>query len=157
MRRIIEAIGHLAKNLAEANAWDREQLAHLALGDIARRYGITLVLQFGSSVTGKTHARSDIDLAIQREGAPLSFREHAELVHELQALFPNHEVDLALLNRADPLFLKKITEACRLLYGDPRDLQRLKIYAFKRYQDHRRYLDLERRFVAKAVGVGRVP
>lgn len=55
------------------------------------------------------------------------------------------------------LFLKKITEACRLLYGDPRDLQRLRIFAFKRYQDHRRYLDLERRFVARSVGVGRVP
>ena len=101
-----------------------------ALGDIARRYWVKLVLQFGSSVTGKTHARSDIDLAIQRDGAPLSFREHAELVHELQALFPNHEIDLALLNRADPLFLKQITEACRLLYGDPRDLQRLRIFAF---------------------------
>ena len=85
-----------------------------ALGDIARRYGIALVLQFGSSVTGKTHARSDIDLAIQREGAPLSFREHAELVHELQALFPNHEVDLALLNRAAvedlPEYLRHVLE-----------------------------------------------
>lgn len=127
-----------------------------ALGEIARRYGITLVLQFGSSVTGKTHPRSDIDLAIQRAGAWLSFREHAELVHELQALFPN-EIDLAFLNRADPLLLKKVTEECRLLYGDPRDLQRLRIYAFKRYQDHRRYLDLERRFVAKALGTGQLP
>lgn len=118
-----------------------------ALEKIAKRFGITLILQFGSSVTGNTHARSDIDLAIQRSGASLSFRDHAELTHDLQALFPTHEVDLALVDRADPLFLSKITEACRLLYGDPKALQRLKIYAFKRYQDHRRYLDLERRFV----------
>ncbi len=128
-----------------------------ALASIAKRYGITLVLQFGSSVTGKTHARSDIDLAVQKPGVPLSFRDHAELVHDLQALFPTHEVDVAFVGRADPLFLKKITKACRLLYGDPRALQRLQIYAFKRYQDHRRYPDLERRFVAQSIGVDTTP
>ena len=124
-----------------------------ALEEVARRYGITLILQFGSSITGKTHGRSDVDLAVQRDGPPLSFAEHAELSHELQAFFPNQEIDLAVLNRADPLFLKKITEACHLLYGSQGDFQRLKICAFKRYQDHRRYLDLERRFVTKALGL----
>ena len=125
-----------------------------ALEEIARRHRIRLIVQFGSSVTGKTHARSDVDLAILLEGPPLPFGEHAELVHELQGLFPSQEVDLGFLNRADPLFLKKVTEACRLLYGHPSELQRLKIYAFKRYQDHRKYLDLERRFVAKTFGAG---
>ena len=128
-----------------------------ALESLAKRYGITLILQFGSSVTGNTHARSDIDLAIQTPGVSLSFRDHAELVHDLQALFPDREVDVAFVDRADPLFLKKITEACRLLYGDPRALQRLEIYAFKRYQDHRRYLDLERRFVARSIGFDTTP
>lgn len=128
-----------------------------ALASIAKRYGITLVLQFGSSVTGHTHVRSDIDLAVQIPGAPLSFRDHAELSHDLQALFPDREVDVAFVDRADPLFLKKITEACRLLYGDPKVLQRLGIYAFKRYQDHRRYLDLERRFVARSIGADPTP
>ncbi len=119
---------------------------------IATRFGVRLILQFGSSVTGKTHARSDLDLAILLDGPPLSLSEHGELAHALQGLFPDQEVDLAFLNRADPLLLKKVTEACRLLYGRPAELQRLKIYAFKRYQDHRRYLDLERRFVARALG-----
>jgi hypothetical protein len=30
-------------------------------------------------------------------------------------------------------------------------LRRLQLLAFKRYQDHRKYLDLERRFVAGAL------
>lgn len=125
-----------------------------ALEDIASRHRVRLVLQFGSSLTGKTHPRSDIDLGILIDGSALSFREHAELAHELQALFPKQEIDLAMLNHADPLFLKRVTEACRLLYGSQRDFQRLKIYAFKRYQDHRKYLEIERRFVANAVGAG---
>ncbi|MBI4561356.1 MAG: hypothetical protein HY724_04870 [Candidatus Rokubacteria bacterium] len=64
---------------------------------------------------------------------------------------PTQEVDLALLNRADPLFLKKITDTCQLLYGSPQRLQRLKLFAFKRYQDHRKYFEMERRFVAKSL------
>jgi len=39
---------------------------------------------------------------------------------------------------------------------DPRKLP-CRSHAFKRSQDHRRYLDLERRFVAKAVRAGHVP
>lgn len=89
-----------------------------------------------------------------RRGAPSSFRELAELTHDLQSVFPGHELNLAFLNRADPLFLKKVMETARLLYGSPSELQHLKIYAFKRYQDHRKYLDLERRFVADTVGDG---
>lgn len=121
------------------------------LDQIARAYGIRLLLQFGSSVTGKVHPRSDVDLGALLERPTLTPAEHAGLLHELQRLFPDREVDLAILNHADPLFLKKVTESCRLLLGAPADLQRIKLYAFKRYQDHRRYLDLERRYVAKAL------
>ena len=121
------------------------------LDRIAHTYGIRLLLQFGSSVTGRTHPRSDVDLGVLLDRPRLSLGEHAELVHALQRRFPEHEVDLAILNHADPLFLKKVTDNCRLLHGSPSKLQRLKLLAFKRYQDHRKYLDLERRFVARAL------
>ncbi|MGH7856937.1 MAG: type VII toxin-antitoxin system MntA family adenylyltransferase antitoxin [Candidatus Binatia bacterium] len=121
------------------------------LDRVARRRGIVLLLQFGSSVTGRMHERSDLDLGALLERAPRSLGEHADLLHDLQEMFPEREVDLAILNRADPLFLKKITDACRLLYGSSRDLHRFKIYAFKRYQDHRRYLEMERRYVARSL------
>ena len=81
----------------------------------------------------------------------VSFRELADLRHELQGLDPTREVDLAIINHADPLFLKTITDRCRLLHGSPRRLAELKIYAFKRYQDHRRYLALERAYVDRTL------
>lgn len=121
------------------------------LESIARAYGIRLVLQFGSSVTGRLHPGSDMDVAVLLDRPQLTLEQRAGLLHELQRLFPDREVDLAILNHADPLFLKKVTEDCRLLHGAPAELARLKLYAFKRYQDHRRYLDLERRFVARAL------
>ncbi|MBI2821781.1 MAG: nucleotidyltransferase domain-containing protein [Acidobacteria bacterium] len=117
------------------------------LSRIAGRYGLDLIVQFGSTVTAKEHAGSDVDIAVRFESAVPGFGVLAALASDLQELFADREVDLAVINRADPLFLKKITEACRLLYGDPTALYELKIYAFKRYQDHRPYFAMEKAYV----------
>jgi len=122
------------------------------LEEIARRHGVLLVVQFGSTVSGPAHARSDLDLGVLFAELPRSFREVAELTHDLQALSPGREVDLAVLNRADPLFLNRAIERSRLLYGSPRRYHELRCYAFKRYQDHRPYLALEQRYVDRALG-----
>ena len=123
---------------------DRERLEF-----IARTHGIQLLLQFGSSVTGHLHPQSDVDLAVLLEQVPESFDQYADLIGDLQGLVPDREVDVVLVNRADPLLLKRITERCILRYGSLRRLQELKMYAFKRYHDHRRYLAMERDYVAR--------
>lgn len=121
------------------------------LDEIARRHGVLLIVEFGSSVSGRLHRASDRDLGVLF-CEPRTFRALAELGHELQRAFPDREVDVAVLNRADPLFLKQVMERCRLVHGDPRRLQALRLYAFKRYQDHRRYLALEKVYVDRALG-----
>lgn len=121
------------------------------LETLARRHGIRLLLQFGSSVAGPTHPRSDVDLAVLLERPAPSLRELAALEADLGRLYPGRPVDVALLSRADPLLLKKILARCRLLYGEPAEFRRVALYAFKRYQDHRRFLALERQFVARAI------
>ena len=123
-----------------------------ALDELARRHGIALVLQFGSTVEGAVHERSDLDIAVLFDRQPPGFAERAELAHELQLIFPSSEVDLAVLNHADPLFMKQVLERSRLLAGSPRRFAELKIYGFKRYQDHRRYLALESQHVRRVLG-----
>ncbi len=58
-------------------------------------------------------------------------------------------MDLALLNGADPLLLGEVSADCQLLVGDPADCQEFRIYAFKRRQDHGRWLELEARTNAR--------
>jgi len=122
-----------------------------SLEKVAQHHGIQLLIQFGSTVSGHVHRQSDVDLAVLLDRPSLSLGEYADLLHDLQSLYPDREVDLVLINRADPLLLKKITDTCRLLYGTVRRLQELRIYAFKRYQDHQKYFELERDFVIRAV------
>jgi predicted nucleotidyltransferase len=125
------------------------------LPEIASEYGIDLLVQFGSSVTGTTHPQSDVDLAVLLRQAPESMLDLADLAARLQPVFPGREIDLVLLDHADPLLLKQVTDHGVLLYGAPERWQDLRLYAFKRYQDHRRFLQMERDYVARAVASAR--
>jgi len=87
-----------------------------------------------------------LDIAVLFDGEP-TFERMDALLAELQAAFPGRAVDLGALNRADPLFLKKVLEGARLLAGTPRALAELRLRAFRRYQDHRRYLAMEKEHV----------
>jgi predicted nucleotidyltransferase len=128
------------------------QMPQEDLERVASKRGIQLLLEFGSRVTGRTHPKSDVDLAVWLARPSLSLRELVDLQLELEALHPGvRDVDVAIINHADPLFLRRITEQCRLLYGSPRRLAELRMYAFRRYQDHRRYLPLEREYVHRTL------
>jgi predicted nucleotidyltransferase len=119
------------------------------LRELARRFSIRVILQFGSTVTGRTHDGSDLDLAVQLDTPALSLRTILEIQEALQSLFPGREVDVAILNHADPLFRKKIMEACRMLFGTAQDFARLRLHSFKTYQDFQPYLEIERQSVAR--------
>jgi predicted nucleotidyltransferase len=114
-----------------------------------------VLIQFGSTATGHMHVRSDVDLGAWFERAPGSLMSEAEVAADLQPHFPGREVDLAVLNHADPLFLKQVFERSRVLFGTPSDVAELRLYAFKRYVDHRRFLDMERAYVRRKVGAER--
>lgn len=126
------------------------------LDEIARRHDIELIVQFGSSVSGRMHPGSDVDVAVLFTHAPESYAGLADLDADLQLLSPERRVDLGVLNHADPLFLKQVMDDARLLSGSPRCFQELKLRAFRQYQDHRPYLEMERAYVARAIaGRGR--
>jgi predicted nucleotidyltransferase len=120
------------------------------LGETAAAHGVELLVHFGSTATGVAHAGSDVDLAVLLARVPDSYAQEADLQAVLQSGVPDREVDLVILNRADPLLLKQVTESGRLLYGDPNRWQEFRAYAFKRYQDHRRFLQMEREYVDRA-------
>jgi predicted nucleotidyltransferase len=121
------------------------------LAALAPRHGIRLALVFGSAASGLVHGRSDFDLALLLERPDFDLSAFGELRHELQTSVPGPELHLAFLNRADPLFLHQVLSACELAHGSPEAFQNLRLYAFRRYQDHLRFLDLERGYVRRVI------
>ncbi|MBM3770310.1 MAG: hypothetical protein FJW27_03310 [Acidimicrobiia bacterium] len=122
-----------------------------ALAKIAERHGLALVVRFGSTVTGLTHPGSDIDLGILFERVPVSLEAEVTAIADLQSLGQGRPVDVVVLNRADPLLLKQVSTRAVLEHGTERRFDAFRRYAFKRYQDHRRFLEMERAYVQRAV------
>lgn len=119
---------------------------------IAVRHAADLLLRFGSTAGGVAHPHSDVDVGVLLRDPEPTLARLGAVQADLQELFPGRPLDLAVLNRADPLFLRKVLERCELLAGSPRRLAELRIYAFRRYVDHRRFLAMERDYVARRLG-----
>jgi predicted nucleotidyltransferase len=111
----------------------------LRLEELCSRQGVALIIAFGSRVRGQFRADSDLDFGLLFDGPPAML----ELQSELQRVFPGVEIDLACLNRADPLFLNEINRNCQLLCGSQERYREFRRLAFHRYQDFRPYLRFE--------------
>lgn len=120
------------------------------LNKLARKYGLSMILIYGSQVNEKVHKDSDLDIAVMAR-KEFNFKKHFSLISDLAKIFLGREIDLVFINRANPLFLKKILENCQMVYGKERKLALLKIYVFKRYCDYKKFFDLEEKFVRKFI------
>jgi len=118
----------------------------ISLKKLARKYKIRLILLFGSQVNNKIHQMSDLDISVLFEEEKINFKNISQVIMDLGDIFPEQKVDVAIINHADPLFLKKILEKCRLFYGKKSDLVKLKLYSFHSYLDYQKYFDLEEKF-----------
>ncbi len=113
---------------------------------IAKKYGIKLMVAFGSFVTGILHDKSDIDIAVLPRNK-FNYKKFFSLAAELSEVFTDREIDMSLINHANPLLLYKICSNPVLLYGNNRILNNLKIYSFNRYVDYHPYFLIEKKFV----------
>ena len=123
-----------------------------SLNELLTEFDLELMMVFGSKVKGNEHEKSDLDIAVV--GIKDTGKESElflGLYGRLQKIFPGEEVDLTLLNNPNPLFLYQVMKEAQLLAGSFQEFEKLKIYAFKYYQDFRPYLQLERDYIAKYI------
>ncbi len=122
-----------------------------SIADIARKRDLSLVVLFGSVAANTPRPDSDIDIAVKFSGGDPGLLRILEVQEEISGLFRGRKIDLSVLNRAYPLFMKKIAERCEFLYEEPGKGSAFLLLAFKRYQDHRKYLEMERDYAADYV------
>ena len=103
------------------------------------------MIQFGSTVSGKTHSESDIDIAYFSE-QKLELDQELNLIAELEAIFKQYKkVDLVDLRRAGPLLGMEIVNNCKLLYGDnTEDFITFKINLVHKFEDYKPYFKLQK-------------
>ena len=121
----------------------------LKIAKIAKKFQLKLVVIFGSFANGKNRKDSDLDIAVlgSRE---VSFNEQISLTNEFSQIF-NKNIDLSVLNKANPLLLFQASENSILLYGSREEFSKFKLYAFNVYNDYAPYFEMEKNLNKKII------
>jgi predicted nucleotidyltransferase len=104
---------------------------------------------FGSQARGTAQARSDVDVAVYLDPATdlhRGFGVDAEIAADLMSALGRNDVDVVLLNRADPvLYHRVLRDGIRLITRDEKASARREGYALSRYFDFLPQLEKIRR------------
>lgn len=107
----------------------------------ARRYGIQLLLLFGSWADGTAHTASDFDIAYYSE-EDLDLMAEARMIVELAPFVKSEDIDLVNMKKAPPLLLYAIFLKPKILYmKDSLLFYNLRTYAFKKYVEAKPLFD----------------
>jgi len=117
---------------------------------IFKKYGITAAYLFGSQASGKTHAKSDVDIAV-RFSKKLTLKKTLLLANELSTIFKK-EIDIVDLDNA-PLSLQfRIFKARKLLYAkNPKEEASKRAKSACLYFDYKYYFDRFAKFEMKRI------
>lgn len=100
---------------------------------IAQKYGLDLLLLFGSRATETNLEKSDFDVAYLAKKT-LDLEKESRLIVDLMPVFKSEIIDLVNIKKASPLLLYAITNSCSVLYeSKPLTFASLRVYAFKQY------------------------
>lgn len=128
----------------EITASHREQLIQ-----ISDRYGLALVICFGSAATGKTHPESDVDIAVWGN-CRLELEAILALGRDLELLFPR--VDVCDLRVAPPLLKAAVVQDGQVLFERERSFYEfLKLRFIAEYLDFKPWLEKLRQQNAQAI------
>lgn len=112
------------------------------LEKIARENGLSLVLLFGSQVTGKIHSQSDIDFAFRSEKR-ISPADEALLQLEFSKILKSKNIELVNLRNSGPVLLRQIARKSVLIFEkEPAGYARFKIYAYKLFMESKKLLEM---------------
>ena len=86
---------------------------------LAEKYGLDLVMLFGSQVAGKTHKESDFDIAYLSD-KKLSFEDEGRIIIDLALIIGARDerlVNLCSVKEAGALFVKEIFDRHQVLFA----------------------------------------
>lgn len=116
-------------------------LKHLA----AARPCVAALFLFGSVARGDEHSGSDVDIGLLlTPDTPRDTLELLTLMEDIRGALGRQDVDVVVLNRADPLLLHRVARDGIVLYAKSnREVAEFHLYAFQQYEDTRPLRELE--------------
>jgi len=113
--------------------------------NLAEKYGLSLLMLFGSQVTGKTHKESDFDVAYLAD-KKLSFEDEGRIIIEIAKIIGVRDerlVNLCNIKESGALLLKEIFDRHQVLFCADRNVyDSYKIFSVKNFIESRPLFDL---------------
>ena len=114
---------------------------------VAEKYDLEFVVLFGSQATGRTHPKSDVDLAYFPPPI-FPFDHESKLYLDMVEAIRKNEIDIINLKRASSLLLKQVVDKSLVLYEKHRgDFDEFVLYIFRIYNESAPLRQLEREYV----------
>lgn len=127
------------------------QIMQSKVRKLARKYQLSLVVLFGSQVTGNTHRQSDVDFGFLSE-TTRGFVETAAIELDFMRTLGVPRLELVDLAALPPLLLRNVARSSILLYeGEPSLFANFKIYALRRYRETKPLIALREKQLAEFV------
>lgn len=125
--------------------------------DIARKHGLSLVVQFGSSLEkdGLKHSESDIDIAFLPKDRDFTLNQLIDLQYDLAIIFGVFEdkIDIVNLKRANSFLAYQIaTKGTPLFDGDGHQFSLFYVSALRQKIDEVDLYNLQSDILDKKVG-----
>ncbi|MBI4173147.1 MAG: nucleotidyltransferase domain-containing protein [Candidatus Aenigmarchaeota archaeon] len=126
---------------------DRKKMAQLAA-----KFGVEMLVLFGSQARGDAHKSSDVDIAYLAPGG-LSLRREAQLAAALSHACHAKDIDLVPLRHMQPLLAYQVAKSGKVLYEGRRSLfNSFSLYAIKLYHESRPLMAMREERLRQRVG-----
>lgn len=118
---------------------------------ICQKHNIKLLILHGSYAKGKETDKSDIDIGILGK-EKIDFKKYSDILADFGGIF-GEKFDPAILNGAEPMISYHVAMAGKPLFEMAKgDFANFKVQSIARYMDSKKFRDLEKYYIKRAVG-----
>jgi len=118
--------------------------------EIVKKYGLKLLLVFGSQASGKTHKLSDYDFGFISK-KELSYLDRSTLAHNLAKLVKNPNIEDVDLVKAGPFLLREIIRNNKVLFEEKGVYASFYSYATRTYFEAKPFFELQSQMYIKRI------
>jgi len=118
------------------------------LPEIGEQLGVMLIVTFGSRATGAARPDSDTDVGVWLADPNITPERELDLIRALVGATHEGNLDVVVLNHADPLLGYHIVRDGVLLYErEPGTFDWYRLWAWKRYLDTEKFRQLDSAYI----------
>lgn len=133
--------------MIQDNLYEIKNQLKTKLNSIVSAYNIKLLYIFGSYAQNKNNKNSDLDIAVLLEDGYNPIIK-LSIIGDLVGIFKRDDIDLVILNNANPVLRHQIIKYGKILYEDREETKvNFEVKALKEYMDMEHFRKTQMKYI----------